>query len=99
MEPRSIRAKTTLIYKAQLVDDALEAKQAGGEVADLDAYLLPPALWEHYQAERKPRPAADEEDDEQVSGRRTSVEEEGWRREAGWGGGRRLRRRRTREGG
>lgn len=64
MEPKSIRAKTTLIYKTQLVDDALEAKQAGGEVAELDAYLLPPALWEHYQAERKPRPPADEHDDE-----------------------------------
>jgi hypothetical protein len=61
MEPKSIRAKTTLIYTTQLIADAFESKQRGEELPDVDAYLLPPALWEQYLADRKPRPVAEPE--------------------------------------
>ena len=50
MEPKSIRAKTTLIYKTELIRDAFELHQQGRSLSasDADRYLLPPALLQQY---------------------------------------------------
>ena len=55
MEPKSIRTPSTLIYSTALIRDAIEAKQSGTELSEIDSYLLPPALLQHYINERKPR--------------------------------------------
>ena len=59
MEPKSIRAKTTLIYKTELIRDAFELHQQGRSLSasDADRYLLPPALLQQYHQDLKPRPA------------------------------------------
>ena len=70
MEPKSIRAPSTLIYSTALIRDATEAKQSGTELSEIDSYLLPPALLQHYINERKPRPPPDTQTEGQAEGGR-----------------------------